>query len=206
MWAPLISGSNRALTPQQLAWQPYRKDVVLRFGHAQDAYVRTYKVKSVKSRFRKDGSFPGRYEELTVTIQRTDSAAKPFDALALELFASDEQEGEPTIKAYCGWDEYGGGMPIEKILNGAAQTKEYTRSTMGQIGSSEITVVAYESAELVPSLMLGGKAYEQVVRIDNLLEPLKQPLKNTFRHLYYARQLGVVGFEAARGGEWYRVN
>ena len=194
------------LTPEQLAWQPYRKDQVLRFGHAQDSYVRTYEVRSVRSRFEKDGPNPGQFETLQVMVQRTDTTAKPFDALALELFASDEQEGAASLKVFAGWDNYGSSMPVEKILRGVTPAKEYTRSTMGRVGSSEVEVVADESSELVPSLTLGGKTYPEVVRIDNRLDPTKQRLRYTFRHLYFSRSLGVVGFEAATGGEWYRVD
>ena len=179
---------------------------MLRFGHAQDSYVRTYKVKSVRSKFEKDGPNPGQFETLQVMVQRTDTTAKPFDALALELFASDEQEGAASLKVYVGWDNYGSSMPVEKILQGVTPAREYTRSTMGSFGSSEVEVVADESAELVPSLTLGGKTYPEVVRIDNRFDPAKQRLRYTFRHLYFSRSPGVVGFEAGTGGEWYRVD
>lgn len=203
---PALPAKRYPLTPEQLAWQPYRKDQVLRFGHAQDAYVRTYKVKSVRSKFVKDGPNPGQFETLLVVVQRTDTTAKPFDALELELFASDEQEGAASLKVYAGWDNYGSSMPVEKILQGITPAREYTRSTMGRVGSSEVEVIADESAELVPSYTLGGKTYPQVVRIDNRLDPTKQRLRYTFRHLYFSRALGVVGFEGTTGGEWYRVD
>ena len=198
--------SRHALSAEQLEWQGYRVGEVLRFGHAGSAYVRTYEVKSVKTRFKGDGAgLFNTFQTLTALVQRTDSIHEPFEGVVLEL-RSGRYEGEETsLETYCEWDGlHGGGLPVSEVLTGKKEVKEYQSGIM--YGSAGPDTLAYRSAELLPSVVLGGRTHQQVIHIANLLrKPRKARRRKEIQHLYYARQHGVVGFEEDGSDLWYRL-
>ena len=83
------------LSAAQLAWQGYGLGQVLRFGHAKDSRVRTYRVTEIRDVMEKQYGgmnwtpFPSKEPPL---CQCTDSLFQPRPVLDLELFA---QGGDP---------------------------------------------------------------------------------------------------------------
>lgn len=185
------------LSNEQLAWQGYHADEVLRFGHGQDAKVRTYHVTSVRDYMQKGAAgtnltpFPTKeapeYQHVVVTVQRTDSIFQPQPVLDLEIY-DDLPYSTGEFRAEASWEAfYGARLPLDAVNQ-----------------SIPIDTLQY-AATLLPSASLGLSTYPQVIRVDS---------RNTFalpagarptRRLYYARGKGVVAFEEDGTGLWYRL-
>ncbi|MCB2378327.1 hypothetical protein LGH70_12075 [Hymenobacter sp. BT635] len=193
----LLSGCEKdpeqhRLTDDQLAWQPYRVNEELRFGHAKDSQVRTYRITEVKDEQEKQYMglnflpFPSRDvfgQHITVTVQRTDTVAQPRTVLDLGLFYS-SLDGGMVLEANAEWEGIiSASLPIGFINAGLP-----------------IDTVRFPDAELLSTAAFGPTAYSQVIHVA-FRYPTNGPIQG---HLYYARQKGVVAFEE-KGSLWYRL-
>ena len=185
------------LSAEQLAWQGYELGQVLRFGHAKDGRVRTYRVTEIRDVMEKQYGginwtpFPSKEpplcQHVTVLAQRTDSLFQPRPVLDLELYA---QGGDPVqLRAEAEWETfYYARLPLNEVIKGLPiDTLEYQ----------------YPGTALLPMVRLGPANYTQVVRVNNRRGMVSLP-KQT-RRLYYARGKGVVAFEEAGNDLWYRL-
>lgn len=185
------------LSAAQLAWQGYRAGQELRFGHARDGRVRTYRVVDVQDRLEKQFMgygvalpFPRKaaplYQQITVRVQRTDTAAQ--QVLTLGLRYDPIYDLAPQLEAEAEWESfYYARLPIEAVNAGAP-----------------IDTLQY-AARLLPAATLGPATYTQVIRVDNRPYAGAAPLGRQTRRLYYAKGLGVVAFEEAGNDLWYRL-
>ena len=187
------------LSQEQLAWQGYRVGEVLRFGHARDGRVRTYRITEVQDRLQTDyrgyaspvplpQSKPPKYQELTVLAQRTDTVGQsPRPVLSLELHY-DLASVTPALWATAQWETfYQAELPLNEVNGGTA-----------------IDTVRY-AARLLPSATFGSTTYASVIRVDNRRYPGTTPLQRETRRLYYALGKGVVAFEEVGNDLWYRL-
>ena len=182
------------LSAEQLAWQGYYAGEGLRFSHVQDAKVRTYRVTNIDDRMETQhtGIFIGNrpeYQQITVTVQRTDSVFRPVPALVLgrNLVYTDE----PDLRARAEWETfYYAPLPLDNVIKGTPID----------------TLYGYRpGTRLLASATLGPATYSQVIRVDNRPAPGTAPLGRSTRRLYYARGKGVVAFEEAGNDLWYRL-
>ncbi|MDO7877178.1 hypothetical protein Q5H93_20700 [Hymenobacter sp. ASUV-10] len=200
-----VPGPQYRLSAEQLAWQPYRIGEVLRFGHAQDGRVRSYRIASVDSRM--DGArgvyFSGRpgYERITVKTQRLDTTfyyynsapGQPLDSalfqtMALDLYLYAPEGGTPQLQAQYGWDYsvFSRSLPLDSAIAGATWN--------------------YPTLRILPSVTLGGIDYAQTIwqALDYGNQQSSRRYK-LIRQLYYAKGKGVVAFEEDGTGLWYRL-
>lgn len=201
-------GPQYRFSDEQRAWQPYRLGEELRFGHAQDGRVRSYRITAVDSRMKESryvgphigGERPS-YEEVTVMAERTDTTfyyyrGAPGQALDSALFQTTAlvmslymPEGSaPRLQARCGWDygAYGQSLPLDSAIAGA--------------------VLNYPTLKILPSVTLGGITYGPTIW-QTLNHGSQQSTRRykLIRQLYYARDKGVVAFEEDGSGLWYRL-
>ena len=186
------------LSPEQLAWQPYRAGEVLRFGHGKDARVRTYRISEVRDQMDSQyiginfTPFPSKepplYQQIMVLAQRTDSVFSARPILELSLNFDPVNRARPALRAEAEWETfYYARLPVEEVNAGAPfDTLQY-------------------AARLLPSATFGPATYAQVIRVDNRPAPGTAPLGSRTRRLYYARGQGVVAFEEAGNDLWYRL-
>ena len=183
------------LSNDQLAWQHYQVNDVLRFGNSQSAQVRTYRITNLQDQMVRQYTGASmlplprkKYDcqQVTVTVQRTDSAATAETALNLELYYTNSIP-EIALQAEVGWDKFYpyARLPLDEINQGLP-----------------IDTLQFPGITLLPTVTLGPTAYRQVVRA-TYLYTASAPTKGT-RRLYYAKNYGVVGF--VEGNTlWYRL-
>ena len=190
------------LSAEQLAWQGYQIGEELRFGHAQDSRVRTYRVTEIRDQMEKQYTggggpglpFPRKESPLcqhrTVVALRTDSLYRPLPILDLQL-STDGGYDRPLLRAEAEWETFGyAPLPLDNIINGTPID----------------TLYGYRpGTRLLASATLGPATYSQVIRVDNRPAPGTAPLGRSTRRLYYARGKGVVAFEEAGNDLWYRL-
>ena len=182
------------LTEEQLAWQGYRIGQELSFGHAQDGQVRTYRVTDVQDHM--ESQYTGYTvslfaapdidcQQVTITVQRTDSAFRPQTALKLGLYY-DESDETVKLEAQTDWEAaYSVYLPIDSVSQGAPiDTLNYY----------------YRSAKLLASATFGPLTYAQVIHV----KPYQYGSR-AIRNLYYAKGKGVVAFEENGSGLWFRL-
>ena len=179
------------LSADQLAWQPYRMNDVLRFGNGRSSQVRTYRITSLQDQMERQYTgtnftpFPSSKHDcqhLTALVQRTDSAAVVETAIDLELSYYDEL----TLRAAAGWDNcYPAPLPLDEINQGLP-----------------IDTLRYPGTALLPTFKSGPATYGPVIRI-TYRYPTTVPNKPT-RQLYCAKGYGVVGFVEGTT-LWYRL-
>lgn len=179
------------LTPQQLAWQPYHEGQVLRFGNARTTAVRTYAVSKLTDQMVTAYcsvclSEQPKYQEISVQMQRTDTASVKFTALSLQLYRARASGSDaPVLRATEGWTTHSTpGLPLDQIDRG--QPLDSTQ---------------YFHVKLLPSLTLGTVTYSQVVRSPSF----GVPDQGIVAVLYFTKNQGVVGFEEVSSGLWYRL-
>jgi hypothetical protein len=188
------------LTAQQLAWQGYHVGEELRFGRAQDATVRTYRVTDVRDVMEQQYrsatlGLPGgppetRCQQLGVAVQRTDTTAPAFPALLLKLYYDEASGGTADLQADAEWETfYYASLPLDSVNKGAA-----------------FDTLRYPGTELLASFTAGSSTYSQVLHLTNRF-PLGTPVngQRPVREIYYARGKGVVAFQADGSGLWYRL-
>ena len=181
------------LSSEQLAWQGYRSGEVLRFGNSQNSKVRSYQVAEVVNQMDKAsgiyfGSAP-EYQSVTVRVQRTDSVVASQQVFKLRM-PEVNLEGNP-LNAVVEWESfYNTRLPVDVVNSGLPIDTTNSR---------------YPGTRLLPSVVLGPTAHEQVIRVDNIQSASAAPLTTQTRRLYYAKGKGVVAFVEANGTLWYRL-
>ncbi|MCB2407667.1 hypothetical protein [Hymenobacter lucidus] len=199
----LLSGCEKdpeeyRLSAEQLAWQPYHANDVLRFGHAKDGKVRTYRVTEVQDQMEKQNTginwtpFPSREliaQQVKVLALRTDSTAQPQTVLNLELYY-DGSEAKVVLLAEVEWETFypAARLPIDSVNAGVALGTTFT-----------------PGIEFLPTITLGPATYSQVIRAQNQYPTATLPGLKLVRQLYYAKNKGVVAFEEDGTGLWYRL-
>lgn len=190
------------LSKEQLAWQGYHQGEVLRFGHAQNSQVRTYRITEVRDHMEEQYVQAGWLplpqkaapfcQHLTVTAQRTDSIYSPLRVLDLELLLDQGTYDHPVLRAKAEWEHFFyGRLPIDEVNQGA------------QI---DTTSYQYPGTIFLSSATLGPATYAQVLHLANRYPYGPAPTgSRPTRHLYYARGKGVVAYEEAGTGLWYRL-
>ncbi|MBC6696512.1 hypothetical protein [Hymenobacter sp. BT190] len=212
----LLSGCSKnpvqefRLSTEQLAWQPYRTGNVLRFGQASSGKVRTFIIDEVEDKLKEysiGGNAPVFFgspkrvksQSIEVLVRRTDTIrytptptstpTRPDsipDTYARSLLSMSAGDNFDVGYAYLNWDfGFSNSLPIDEVIAG--------RPLMN-------------SAQLLPTLRLGGINYESVLRIPNGLSgnPSGFPRNKPARFVYYAKGFGVVGFEEGNT-LWYRL-
>lgn len=192
---------------EQRAWQPYHTGDILRFGHAQDNRVRSYRITNVDDRMEEYGGFRisfsndrPEYEHITVKSERTDTTfysissapGQPRDSVvfqptALDMLLYAPEGGTPTLQARCSWDySFESSLPLDSAIAGVN--------------------LNYPNLRILPSVTLGGVTYSQTI----WMKPSYGNQQSTrrykiIRQLYYTRGKGVVAFEEDGTGLWYRL-
>jgi hypothetical protein len=201
-------GPQYRFSDEQRAWQPYHPGDVLRFGHAQDSRVRTYRIIDVDDHMeeaRNVGISLGKghpmYEEVTVRAERMDTtlyyycgaSGQPLDSMlfqtiALNMTLYNPTGGMPLLQASCGWDysAYSRSLPLDSAIAGAQ--------------------LDYLTLKILPKVTLGGIDYGQTIwqALDYGSQQSTRRYK-LIRQLYYTREKGVVAFEEDGTGLWYRL-
>jgi hypothetical protein len=133
------------------------------------------------------------YQHIRVTGQRTDSViyrksiSSADSALVtdvwLDLYKYENRGGTLETRAEVGWSYwFSSSLPVESLA-----TNQFKSGA---------------AIELLPVVILGAATYEQVVKITR---QLAAPSPRTITQVYYAKGLGVVAYEEAGTGLWYRV-
>ena len=201
-------GPQYRFSDEQRTWQPYHMGDVLRFGHAQDSRVRTYRIVHVDNHMQEARDFgislgKGRpdYEEVIVRAERTDTTlyyyrgatGQPLDSILFQTVALDMSlysptGGMPMLRANCGWDysAYSRSLPLDSAIAGAQ--------------------LDYPTLKILPQVTLGGIHYGQTIwqTLDYGSQQSTRRYK-LIRQLYYAREKGIVAFEEDGTGLWYRL-
>ena len=223
LWAALLtltlSGCKKEVpeyrfTAEQLAWQPYRTGDVLRFGHARNGRIRTFRISKVDDRIESPYNCGGialggcpvsRLQYITVEAQRTDTVryfrhsattTAPSDSSAyngsdplLEMWLDDDHgsSATPVVVARLTWDFSAlGGLPLQGVTAG--------------------TVVNDATVQVLPAVQLGGSSYGQTLLLTRPATVYQTYLRaRPVRSLYYAKGHGVVGFVEQGADLWYRL-
>jgi hypothetical protein len=197
------------LSAEQLAWQPYRTGNVLRFGQASSGKVRTFVIDDVEDKLEEYSVSGGvlifasvrrvKSQSIEVRVRRTDTIrysptptstptrpdSMPDMSARSLLSISAGDIGQPGY-AYLIWDYgFSSDLPYDDVIAGRP------------LGNS---------TQLLPTLRLGGIDYESVLRIPNVLSgnPSGFPRNKPAQFVYYAKGVGVVGFEEGNT-LWYRL-
>lgn len=198
------------LSPELLAWQPYRAGDVLRFGQARSGKVRTFAIEEVDDRFEsysRGGNAPVylgppqriRMQLVDVRVRRTDTLRYVRTAIstpttpdsilftsATALLSIGAIDNKSSF-AYLNWDVgFSNTLALDQVV--ANQTPLDT------------------TQRLLPTLRLGGIDYGPVLQVSNGLQSLPAEFLRTrpARRVYYAKGFGVVGF--VEGSTlWYRL-
>lgn len=204
------------MSADQLAWQPYRVGDVLRFGHAKDGKVRTYRITEVNeemveynpSLFTKAVQ---RNQFISVVAERTDSTQ--FDYITKSstvggtlVTTTDSirhqirllkigldpagSSSSPSLVAFCfwGWQPVYFSFPLQEIISGAYK------------------VYIYPTVISVPNLTLGPRTYPEVLKSSPTDENSRSTRRaKVVRTLYLAKSEGIVGFEEDGTGLWYKL-
>ena len=196
------------LSAAQLVWQSYRVNQVLRFGHAQDAKVRIYRITDVRDEMVKAHRMaviglpfkaPDQsYQEITVEAQRTDTTAQSQKILAMGLDSYDEgTKNPPLVAEIIGESFFHAFLPIDAVNSGTLIDTVNVFTYMG---------IAYPGTRLLARATLGATTYQQVVYIAdrNVYGPSPAGFHRV-RDLYYTREQGLVGYREDGTGLWYRL-
>lgn len=217
----LVSGCSKQpvrvakLSPEQLAWQPYRTGDVLRFGQARSNKVRTFVVEEVQDRLEQytiGGNAPAllgsplrvQVQSIDVRVRRTDTLrymlsptstpSRPDsipDVYARSLLTMTADDGAQGSYAYVDWDfGFSSSLPLNEVLAGRLLP--------------DTTQRLYPT--LLATLRLGGIDYGSVLRVPNAWTalPAGYPRNKPAQLVYYAKGFGVVGF--IEGSTlWYRL-
>ena len=185
----------------QLSWQGYQAGEELRFGNRQSSKVRVYSIVSVADRMQEEdlgmaiiGSpfsrkKPSLCQRITVDVRRTDTVAYGGTCFDMEAY-SPSGAGEIPLQAIAGWESfYQLYLPVNEINKGAA-----------------IDTLLFGPMELLRNVTFGAITYPLVIHATNRYRHgLPGNGIRPTRHLYYARNKGVVAFEEAGTGLWYRL-
>jgi len=192
-------GVKYPLSADRLAWQPYREGQVVRYVNSRTAATRTYTVTQVFDRLEKErvginwvpllpGREPNEYQNVTVTMQRTDSAGVSFPVMDL-VHNSDPNYANGLFFAFAGWETLGRApLPLDELNQGVP-----------------FDTTQYRGVKVVPAIKLGVATYRNVVEIKNLYTGAGNLGLPTITRLYYAKQQGVLAFEDKATGLWYRL-
>ncbi len=175
------------LSAEQLTWQPYRAGDILRFGHARDNKVRTYRITEVRDTTDSfSGIFFGTrpiYQHIVVMAQRTDTVSRPEQVLEINLAPITPSFIQP-LWARVSWESCSTSLPIDKLNEG-----------------TPLDTVDYKGIRLLQLATFGPTIHAQVVHMtDYYRGPGAQPA-----HIYYARNKGVVAFKEGGTDLWYRL-
>ena len=192
-------GVTYPLSADRLAWQPYRQGQVVRYANSRTATIRTYAVTQVFDRLEKErvginwvpllpGREPDEYQNVTVTMQRTDSAGVSFPVMDL-VYSSDPNYATGLFFAAVGWETLGRAqLPLDELNQGVP-----------------FDTTQYRGVKVVPAIRLGAATYSNVLEIKNLYTGAGSPGLPTITRFYFARQQGVLAFEDKATGLWYRL-
>jgi hypothetical protein len=192
-------GVKYPLSADRLAWQPYREGQVVRYVNSRTAATRTYTVTKVFDRLEKErlginwvpllpSREPDEYQNVTVTMQRTDSAGYSFTVVDL-VRSGDPSYATGLFFAAVGWETLGNGqLPIDELNQGLPYD-----------------TTQYRGVKVLPTLTLGSNTYNNVLEIKSLYTGTISPGLPTTTRVYYAKQLGVLAFDDKATGRWYRL-
>ena len=183
------------LTASQLAWQPYQAGQVLRFGNDRRPTVRRYTVLQATDELVKSYSAGGLFssrqqlyaaEVKEAQVQRTDTAAGFFSACLLSPDVNEPAPNPASASCYVNWEDFPiqAPLPVDEVDKGIAFDTAY-----------------YSATRLLPVVTLGGSTYRQVLQVKRYHYQGSGPSMV----LYYAKSQGVVAFEEAKTGLWYRL-
>ncbi|UOQ52666.1 hypothetical protein [Hymenobacter cellulosivorans] len=205
------------MSADQLAWQPYHVNDVLRFGHAKDGKVRTYRITEINEEMVEYslGLFTKRVDrkqQFNVMAERTDSIQFDYITksstvggtlvttitdsirhqirlLRIGLYPAGSSN-PPSLAASCfwGWNPIYFSFPLQEIIFGAP--KDY----------------AYLDLTVVPNLTLGPRTYPEVLKAGSKDTNSRSTRRaKVVRTLYLAKNEGIVGFEEDGTGLWYKL-
>ncbi|MGI4759508.1 MAG: hypothetical protein ACRYF0_02290 [Janthinobacterium lividum] len=192
-------GVNYPLSAERLAWQPYREGQVVRYANSRTAAVRTYAVTKVFDRLEKErvginwvpllpSREPDEYQNVTVTMQRTDSVGASFTVVDL-VHSGDPSYANGFFLARAGWETLGPGpLPLDELNQGVS-----------------FDTTQYRGVKVVPTIKLGSAIYSNVLEIKNLYAGASSLGLPTTTRIYYAKQRGVLAFEDKATGLWSLV-
>jgi hypothetical protein len=190
-------GVKYLLSADRLAWQPYREGQVVRYANSRTGAVRSYTVIKVADYLEKErlginwvpllGSRePDEYQNVAVTMQRTDSVGYGFTAVSL---TQSKGPGSPTgsfFMATAGWETLGTApLPVDELNQGLP-----------------FDTTQYRGIKVLPTVALGSGTYSNVLEIRSpYAGSISSGLPTTTR-MYYAKQRGVLAFEDKATGLW----
>ncbi|GAA4508601.1 hypothetical protein GCM10023172_40980 [Hymenobacter ginsengisoli] len=205
-----MPGPVYQLTAEEKAWQGYQQGQQLRFSRAGSSQVRTYLIVEVDDRLEEQyqsvwitpvqGKLP-RYQHITVKGYRTDSViytpvgfANPRDSaravdtfLDLQKYMPRADPSTTILLSEVGWDHWFIGNPQLQAV-----TTNQPLSVSGNV-------------ELLPSITLGGISYGPTLRIKRAYVVYPAPRQRIISQIWYAKGVGVVGYEELGTGLWYRL-
>lgn len=188
------SGPEYRISAAQAQWRGYQVGEQLRFGHAKDGKVRTYRITELKdymdTQWQQSGWLPvpkgepPTYQHLEARAERTDSAAGEF--MAFEAFMYTPRGGDTLeLRAECHWER---SQTFYLPLDAANQ---------GSVSSANVT--------LLPNVTLGSISYGPTLRLSAAAASVSRPDYKVIRQVYLAKGKGVVAFEEDGTGLWYRL-
>lgn len=192
------------LSAEQRAWQPYQTGQTLQFHNDASGKTRSYLITGVTDQLEeRTESYTLRqktlyyYQHVQVRAQRTDSivyrpvlAARTDSTVDVDLILDmrmrrSEEEPEPRLEAQANWVRtFGVLLPIDSL--------------------NQHTFRDSRVLQLLPSLVLGNRSYQQVVVCRYQGNEASTRRFKVIRKLYLTREQGVVGFEEDGTGLWYR--
>jgi hypothetical protein len=192
-------GVKYLLTADRLAWQPYQGGQVLHFANSSTGATRTYAVTKVSDYMEKErlginwvpllGSRePDEYQNVAVTIQRTDSVGYSFTAVE---FTQNNDPGSPAGIFFmaAGWESLGTvRLPADELNQGLP-----------------FDTTQYKGVRLLPALTLGTLVYTNVLEVKSQYTGTISPGLPTIKRIYYTKNKGVLAFDDQATGRWWLV-